>query len=191
MRLKVGKRLWLATSLLVIGVLLGGGCRIASATFASELPSDSQRITLDEAESILGVPLPLPTYLPKGCEIQEVYAVNSSVAILFSDKEIEKELVSFTDASGPRQRYDFQCKMEMDIRWYSEDGIPVRLPGENVEIIAGVRGTIVDEDGGAWNALWWNWRPDPGEPGMFELVLTASKSISRKELVRVAASALY
>jgi len=186
----VKKGLWLM-SLLVMTAFLVSGCQIGLATFADELPFDAQRITLDEAESMLGVPLPLPTYLPKGCEIQEVYAVDSGVAILFSDKEIEKELVSFTDASGFRQRYDFQCKMEMDVRWYSEDGIPVRLPGENVEIIAGVRGTIVDEDGRAWNALWWNWRPDPGEPGMFELVLTASKSISRKELVRVAASALY
>jgi hypothetical protein len=185
---EVRKGLWLAASLLVAVALLVGGCQSGAATFADELPSNAQKITLEEADSIIGAPLPLPTYLPKGCEIQEVYAVNSGVAILFSDKEIEKELVSFTDASGPRQRYDFQCKMEMDVRWYSEDGIPVRLPGEKVEF-NGCWGFILDE--GDHNALWWNWCPDPGEPGMFELVLTASKSISRKGLVRVAASALY
>lgn len=182
------KRLWLAADLLVVMALLVGGCQSGVATFANELPFKAQKITLEEADSIIGAPLPAPTYLPEGCKIQEVYAVDSTVVLLFSDKEIEKELVSYTDASGNRQRYDFRCKMEMDVRWYSKGGMPIRLPGEKVEF-NGCWGWILDE--GDHNTLWWNWYPDPDEPGMFELVLSASKGISKKALVRVAASTLY
>jgi len=168
--------------------LLAGGCQRSAATFANELPFEAQEITLEEADSIIGATIPVPSYLPEECNIQEVYAVDSSVVLLIADKQIDKELVSYTDASGNRQRYDFQCQMEMNVRWYSEGGIPVRLPGEKVEF-NGCRGIILDE--GDHNALWWNWSPDPNEPGMYEMVLSASKSISKTELVRAAASTLY
>ncbi len=184
--MKLRKRLWLAASLLVVMALLFGGCQ--SDTFADEIPFEARKITLNEADSIIGMALPAPTYLPEGYKIQEVYVVDSTVVLLISDKEIEKELVSYTDASGNRQRYDFQSKMEMNVRWYSEGGIPVRLPGEKVEF-NGYWGWILDE--GDHNTLWWNWYPDPDKSGMFELVLSASKGISKRALVRVAASTTY
>jgi hypothetical protein len=101
------KKAWLIACLLIIAVFLAAGCQRGATTFATELPFEARKITLEEAGSVIGAPLPAPSYLPKGCEVQEVYAVNRSVVLLYSDKEIEKELVSFTDASGPRQRYDF------------------------------------------------------------------------------------
>ena len=38
------------------------------------------------------------------------------------------------------------------------------------------------------NELWWEWRPDVDERGMFRIGIAASKSIKKEELVRIAES---
>lgn len=161
------------------------GCQQRANTFISILPLTAQKTTLQEASSIIGVTVPLPSYLPEGYEVREIYVEDSTVRLLISDKETEKKLVTHTDAAGTRQRYEFRCRMTMSISWFSEMGIPIRLPVKQVKIN---ESTGFLQDRSDHNALWWNWYPNPGEPGMFELVISANKEIPEEELVKVAES---
>jgi len=178
--------------LLVITLFLG--CQHGTSltarvdTFSSPLELYAQKTTLDEAGKIIGITLPVPAYLPEGYQIQEIYVQDRSVTLLISDAPIEKKLVTHTDAAGTVQRYELQEKMEMSVRWYSENGIPVRLPGEKVTINESY-GFLEDSDD--YNNLWWDWYPVSGKPGMFELVLSASKGISKNELVKIAGSVRF
>lgn len=187
-----------AKVLITILLMTTSGCQFGTnettpsfAAFTSTLELDAQKTTLEEARSILGVTVPAPTYLPKGHEIKEVYIelntkepTRSEVILLISDEEIEMELVTHTDAAGTRQHYEFQCKMLMVVRWFVDGGIPVRLPVEKVKINER-SGFLVEKDD--HNDLLWNlW--NPGQRGSFELILAASKSISRDELAKIAES---
>ena len=164
------------------------GC---TATFTSPLELNAQKVTLEEASKIMGVTVPVPTYLPEGYEIQEVYVTSEhEVTLLISDEVIEKKLVGkqvVTDVGTvvTPQRYDVKCKMRMIMRWSPEGGVPIKLPVEKVRI-DGSWGFL--QDRGDHRALWWEWFPEPGKPAMFELVLAASKKISKEELVKVAES---
>jgi len=132
------------------------GC---SATFSSPLEPSAQKVTLEEAGSILGVPIPVPAYLT---------------------------LVTGEEAMGTgSQRYDVKSPMRMVIRWYPEGGVPIKLPVEKVRINESW-GFL--QGRGDHRALWWVWFPEPDKPAMFELVLAASKRISKEELVKVAES---
>jgi len=187
------------TTALVVALLMVTGCQSdreadstpspsSTSTFTGTLELAAQETTLEEASSIVGV---TPTYLPEGYEIQEVYASDSRVMLLISDEGIEKKLVTHTDAAGTRQRYEFQCKMRMSISWSSQ-GVPggLKLPGERPEIkpSGGITIASVIVDRGGHNDLWWHWRPDPANDGMFEIVISAAKNIPKGELVKVAES---
>jgi len=152
------------------------------------LELSAQKVTLEEASEIIGRPVPVPTYLPEGYAIQEVYASEHHVMLLISDKEIEKKLVTHTDAAGTCQRYEFRCRMIMSITWAVPGPPGLKLPGKWVNIDGSGRALI--QDRGDHHALWWQ-RPDPVLPGVSELVLLAGKRVSNNELVKIAESAQY
>lgn len=162
------------------------GCQTGPVTFTEVLELSVQKVTLDEASNVVGWEIPVPSYLPQDYKIQEVYVMDSSVGLLISDEEIEKELVTHTDAAGTRQRYEYQSKMEMSISWHSQ-GVAggLKLPGDKVNI-GDTHGVIVDA-GDHYN-LWWQPRPDLEQPGQYEIVLSASKLFKKDELVRIAES---
>lgn len=164
-------------------------CGYFSNTVPVILELGAQKVTLEEASEITGRPVPVPTYLPNGCAIQEVYIYDHLVILLISDKEIEKELVWHTDAAGTRQRYEFECRMTMQIGWWedTEPPPPRGLPGKWVDI-GGSRGFIFDH--GDYNDLMWR-RVYPLQPGGCALVLSAGKRVSSSELVKIAESAQY
>jgi len=203
------RRLCLMVSIMMTAGLVFAGCGIQPEepplpstptlpdTFSSALELSTQKITLEEASSIIGVTIPTPSYLPKGYKIWEVYIeVDSTVILLISDEEIKKEMVTHTDATGTHQHYEVECKMRMDIRWLSQGGRGTKLSGEWVTISertiseSGVvmvnRGLIVDRDD--HNDFWWEWYPNLGERGEFEIVLSVNKSLPERELVKVAKS---
>jgi len=197
------KLVTLCIIILPVILLTAAGCQQGPATFTSALELTTQKTTLEEASSIIGRTVPVPTYLPKDYKIQEVYIAlypekltRSTVTLLISDEGIEeKKLITYTIRIGSRrtetrQRYEFQCKMKMTITWY-EEGIPggLKLPGEGVTI-GETRGKILD-DRSDHNTLWWQPRPGPGQEGMFDIHLSASKSIPKGELVKVAKSVQY
>jgi hypothetical protein len=159
------------------------GC---SSTFTSPLEPSTQKTTMEEAGNILGVPLPVPAYLPEGYEIQDTYINEREVTLLISDETIERKLVAEGEAMGTvSQRYEVKCKMRLVMRWYPEGGVPVRLPVEKVQINESW-GFL--QDRGNHNALWWDLFSEQGEEAMFEMVLAAGKGITKDELVKVAES---
>ena len=122
-----------------------------------------EKTSIDEASSIAGwdVPLPVPTYLPEGCEIKEVLAEhgeNSRIFIIISDEEI--------DWSGR----EFSCVMLLQVGWH-----PIGFPGLKL-----VGGPLQDE--GDRYALWWHLT---AEQGQYEIVLSISKDFPRVELYKV------
>ncbi len=187
------KKLVVLFAIMMSGILLAvtTGCKLGSATFTDTLELTAEKTTLEEASNILGMAVPSPAYLPKDYKIQEVYIQGRTPRLLISDKEIEKKLITHTDAAGTRQRYEFQCTMEMGIKWYPKGQVgDLKLPGDRVTIGAS-RGVIVDA--GDHNALWWLMptRSTPEQPGQFEITLSASKNIPKAELLKIAESLRY
>lgn len=179
--------------LLVLAIIPLAGCQTQSNTFTDNLPLSAQETTLGEAASTLGFAIPVPSYLPNSYKIQDVYIQDNSVNLLISDTKIQKNVVTQTGASGIQQ-YEFRCQMDIGIKWGSQ-GIPggLKLPGERPTITP-TQGTTVASvivAGETHNDLWWDWRPNPNEPGMYEIVISAIKQISNEELVKVAESVRY
>jgi len=136
----------------------------------------------------MGITIPVPAYLPDGCEIQEVYVQSRSVRLFISDRQIEKRLVTHSDAAGTRQRYEVQTKMEMSVSWSPDFMIPVRLPEEKVDI-KDRPGYLMEVE--THKRLLWNWLPSSDELGTFEIGLEASKGVSKEELVKIAESVAF
>ena len=170
-----------------------------TGTIIAEVDLAYEETNLEGAANIVGLTLPLPTYLPEGYEIREVYiwAEGSELILLISDREIKKELVTFTvyhdgKPLQTRQRWDCKCKMEMIIGCPAGGGL--KMPwAERVEI-GQIRGRWVTGDES--NSLWWQIKAAPGEEGLveiasFEIVLRASKNISKEEMIRIAESSLW
>ncbi len=183
---------WLLTIMAVLSMMIAG-CQAPSDTFTDTFKINAQKTTLAEAGRTLGIAVPVPGYLPEDYKIQEVYLQDDSIRLLISNKEIEKKLVIQSGASGEYQQYESRCPMEINIVWSSQ-GIPggLKLPGERPRITptqgTTIASVIVDRE--SHHDLWWDWRPHPDEPGMYEIVISASKQISKEELVKVAESML-
>jgi len=157
-------------------------------TYTSVLELFIQKTTLEEAAKIVGITIPVPAYLPDGYEIQEVYVQDRSVRLFISDRQIEKRLVTHSDAAGTRQRYEIQTKMEMSVSWSPDFMIPVRLPEEKVDI-KDTPGYLMEME--THKRLLWNWLPSSDELGTFEIGLEANREISKEELVKVAGSVRF
>lgn len=167
--------------LVLFAIMTGLSCttpRSYTSTFTTGLTPDAQKTSLEEAADIIGVGVPVPTYLPAGLEIQEVYIQDSyEVKLIISDQEIEdKKLVS-------PGHYGVQCKMALIVRWLPP--VDIKIPDGRVEFNGSAGWLAEHEDR---NALWWNLYETGSPEGFFELVLVAIKEIPKRELVKVAAS---
>ena len=158
------------------------------AGFHNSLELTAQKVSSEEASRIIGVAVPLPSYLPEDYKVQEIYVQDNLLRLFISDTALEKRLVTLGDAAGTRQKYMFECKMEMGIKWYPKGQVGgLKLPGEQVTIREG-KGVLVDRE--THIELWWLLPPQSAleQPGQFEIVLSASKNFSKDELLKVAES---
>ena len=138
-------------------------------------PTYPIKTTLKEASSMVGTVLPIPTYLPQGCEIREVYVTWKDTVVLLIGAQLSSE-VSGTPF----------CEIEMRIQWWSSGFIPggLKIPGERVPI-GDTIGVFWDKDD-SYSLLW---QPlDTTQQGQFDLALSASKSIPKEELIKIARS---
>ncbi len=182
--LRVNKRgsALLATGLglsIMAAILLG--CRPPEApeefTSSIKLGDDGfQKTTLEELYSrTWEKPLPIPTYLPKGYEIQEVYIydgpeesdfVDWKIVFLISDSEIEH-----FDGS-------FRCKIKLTIYGFFFGGF--KMPwAEKVDLEKTGHSALLVK-GDETNALYWS--------RGYAAVLRAGKGMPIKELTKIAAS---
>jgi len=168
----MGKGSALVVSLVMIVALAMVGCgtdsevngnsgangKVKWPKFTYEISHPYEISSLEEASKLVDwdVPVPVPAYLPEGCEIREVIAKGRRVYIVISDEEIEW--------SGK----EFRAVMVIKVFWTSQT-----LPG--LKLVPTLR------DRGDHYALWWQWRSPPS----YELVLSASKDIPKEELFEV------
>ena len=127
-------------------------------------------VSLDEASDILGVNIPMPTYLPKGYEIRKVYLEENIVTLIISGEQVGADL---------------QWGMKINVAWNSTQVFePIELPFERIEIDESITGYIIQRE--TVNELWWEWFPRSGDDGWFEFMMSAEKAITEEEMLKVA-----
>lgn len=157
---------------LLVAVALSG-CQLWPTTFTGTLDlNDYQKTTLEEAGNTIGMTVPMPTYLPEGYEVQEVYIKDTGnstewiVVLLISGGEIEWI------------GNEYQCQMRITVYWRDVGGL--KMPWAERVKIGDSYGMLEKEKDR--NDLSWIIRPG------CKLVLSAGKDIPTKELTKIAES---
>ena len=156
-------------------ILLSGISLLALSLAASSIgcyadTGELPEVSLDEASDILGISVPVPTYLPKGYEVRNVYLEENIVTLIISGEQVG---------------VDLQWGMKIDIIWNNSQVFePIELPFKRIRIDDSITGFIMQR--GTVNELWWEWFPDPGDGGWFEFMISAEKAITKEEMVKVA-----
>lgn len=157
--------------------------------FRDYLGLSAKKVTRAQAASRLGAAVPMPTYLPEGNKVQEIYIEDKSVRLLISHKKIEKsQKTIIQDPTVPKRKH-FECQMDIAIKWYPqglEGGLKVL--GEPVKIGEGKTGVLVDQE----QHVQLHWllprKTTARQPGQYELVLSTGKKTAREEVLKVADS---
>jgi hypothetical protein len=147
-------------------------------TASGDLASGWQETTIREIESLLNTQLPVPTYLPPGYAIKEVYyrqEPNSSpqvtdILLLISEQQVQWV--------GDR----YTCRLALSLGW-NEAGLGLKMPW--AEFISDIRGRLEDKEGEY--ILWWESYGSPKSLGS-TMRLHASRQFSKEELIKIAAS---
>jgi len=155
-------------------------------------PIPIDEVSLEEAGEILGVPVPMPAYLPSGYDLQRVFAYEGRprLILLFSDEEIMEEVWTLQDlgpliskvaqpgASGGPKLVLFINKVDevLSSDVYEE---MVEQHGGKVADINGTKGWLAP--GAASHQLSWF------QSGL-RLEIRAVKDLSEAELMRIAQS---
>lgn len=148
-------------------------------SFSDELESGWQKTTIPEMESLLAAKLPVPSYLPSGYEIKEVYYHQapkstppvSDIRLLISDQPIAWDSKQFT------------CRLVFEIGWHKL-GLGLKMPW--AQYIPEVRGRLENKDGAY--VLWWEYGADQFPSSTLRLY--SSNQFSKDELVKIAVSTL-
>jgi len=169
-----------------------------------------ESISLEEAEAIMGVHIPVPAYLPSGYQIQYVVAESTRLGLLYSDEPITYpspgEIIDtwqeeFQRPGGARLLLDIQKRTPMPDPgfWVEVDEGRLDVDGDVVDL-GQVSGLLVDpsaieypdlgDDAGrwpvpgglddVWQLSWW-------QDGL-EYMLKAPKTMSKGEVLRIASS---
>jgi hypothetical protein len=131
--------------------------------------------TLQEAEKIIGVTLPLPDYIPAGYQINEVVVT-----------EPHRLYLTYADSSW----ICFQS-ITLYVNWANSGGsFEPKLIGQQVDMNGGdgtySKGIIVESMDN--NNLWWDWKPDTYSTAYFEFDLSASTIVPVEELIQMGKS---
>jgi hypothetical protein len=133
----------------------------AGPTVSGELPSSWQKTTITELEHLLGTQLPLPTYLPPGYEIKEVYYSQ----VPNSSPPVTEVLLLISEQQAQWVGNKYTCRLALSLGW-NEAGLGLKMP----------------------YILWWESYGSPESLGS-TLRLHASRQFSKEELIKIAASA--
>ncbi len=165
-----------------------------STALKLEFAFRAKKTTIEEASKIIGVIIPVPNYLPKGYEVQEVYNGTSDnvVILLISDGPIEKKTIEFTDENENYPGYEVKCEMVLYI-FFDDKAFPKiesTTPGVNVRINENW-GVIEEQEDG--DVIWWSLSAEPLSINSIEIeyvtfMLGATKNITREELLKISES---
>jgi len=161
---------WLMSVLIIALVMASGiSCHRNSTTLENNSTVFPRESSLEEAVEVLGLDIPMPSYLPEGYEIEKT--------VLKSERAVS---LMITNRGG--------SKMDLDISWREKGMLPVRgLDGLGGWIgidINGGKGYFGEGDDR--NTIYWNLFPP--DNGLFVLKLSADKDIPTGELLLIAES---
>jgi hypothetical protein len=135
------------------------------------------------------VTLPVPTYLPAGYEIKEIYITEKNNVLFLID---DNELALYEDIHV-LSLLDRESEIKMSIGWHPKGGPwGIKLEGEKVQIDEGPglysNAVIIKQDDNI--DLLWDWCPDPESKNQvfFEFHLSASRVIPEEEFIKIAKS---
>lgn len=170
-------------------IIISIGCTSASqnrtpsaysgATVSGELQSDWQKTNISRLELLLGQKLPIPTYLPAGYEIREVYYAEAPFSL-----GIANILMLISDQPIGWVSNKYTCRIVITISW-NESGLGIRWLADKGESIHDGYGVLMQHDNE--NELWW---PSYGSPQSLgsTLVFRASLQFGKDELIKIADS---
>jgi hypothetical protein len=153
-------------------------------------PAYPQRVSVKQAEEVMGRHLPIPTYLPEQYEIRAVYIMEIAKQVRTVDLIISDQSISETQEPVLKVPPD---KMDLQISWSIVPSFGIKLEGERFDVSEGRPGRFegaIFRETATNNQLLWNWMPDrsPDHPEHFAFWLFADKSISKEDLVKIARS---
>jgi len=149
--------------------------------------TSAQEVTLKEASEMVGVDFPTPSYFPVDYEVKKIFIYKSEITLLISDKSLEEKPVTKTYSSKTFEYNQYQCRMEITIRWI-DDGFyipPHKVPGKVVNIKDNWAKLTPSNNN---YRLWLYYKPNVDDPGVFEFVITANRTISENEIIKIAES---
>jgi hypothetical protein len=140
------------------------------STFTTTIPDRYEMTTLEEIPSLIGARIPLPTYLPEGCDIKEVHVANveygefAEVLLIISDRDVE------------HIDNEVECIMALHIKWSPEP------------FLGGLPPSGVAEQPYRW--YFWQSCPEP-EEGCYEAQLLVTRDMNMEESRKVKQSVSY
>jgi hypothetical protein len=160
-------------------ILLASQVLLAGCRQESKYP---YRISIEEANEIVGAPLPVPNYLPEGYKIIGIFLTERNeslvtIVIFISNKDIEE--AKKTDINEMPQ--DITMKVTL-YRNGAIGGLKIVGYWYHLGKTNGVLETKEEN-----NVLWWI-LPYPVLPGQYKIALSAIKDIPREEMIKIAKS---
>jgi hypothetical protein len=153
-------------------------------TVSGELQSESwqsdwQKASIPSIELLIGQQLPVPTHLPPGCTVKEVYYNQD----LNSIPQVTHILLLISDQPVEWVGKQYRCRLALLIGWNQFGGGFKWLQGEPVLTLPGPG--VLEEKDIEW-VLWWENFSSPA--GQSVLQFRASRLFAKDELVKIAAS---
>lgn len=181
--------------LLVLGlVIVGGGIWFLlttrgtavietddNVTFEEDFSFRGKQVSLEEAGDLIGARVPLPSYLPEGYAVQEIYvgAGNGTTIMLISDGPIEKINRGSPDNPKDYPIYLVKCEMSMYVSFEND----LRMIGGNAKPVPS---EMVFDEAENSNGIWWTVQVD-GETASLHLVAREDVA-GEEELMKIARS---
>ena len=161
------KTRWLVSIIIMALIIVVGllGCHepVISESNSQKFPYETSH---EEASEVLGIEVPNPVYLPEG------YSIRKFLLDSYNS-------VSFRISDGNA------CEVILNIRWRENGLFPARFDAPKV-YINDIEGYFLGETDS--NTIWWNWRPNQDEPGIFVIELKSCKELPTAELIFIAES---
>jgi hypothetical protein len=116
------KKLVTFCTMAMVFILLLVACQPRVETVSGELQSGWKKTTIPEVESLLGVKLPVPTYLPSGYGVKEVYYGQGHISLQITDI-----LLLISDQPIEWTGNQYTCRLALEIGW-NEAGLGLKMP---------------------------------------------------------------
>ncbi|HEX9896903.1 MAG TPA: hypothetical protein VGA85_04480 [Dehalococcoidales bacterium] len=142
------------------------------------IPPGYHRMTIQEIEQMIGIPLPVPGYLPYGLKIEEVYAYQIPNTIPTQTAV----LILISDVPVARRDSQYTCQLALEIGW-NEAGLGLKMI--DAELIPEIEGRLQKNDDQL--ILWWESYGSPDSLGS-TLRLHADLKFLLDEMVGIASS---